>query len=174
MGQNDPHVHSGNLSKMYDERTDEYYTPERVVRPLAESVDGFDLDPCSGTEFARIADTVYTEDGLEKDWYGDVWLNPPYSDIGPWLDKANQGVEEGDIMSVFALVPYRTQTQWFQRNVDNVNVICFVEGCISFGDSDDTAPFGNLILGYGNIRSESISALNEMGQTVSGQMIGGY
>lgn len=158
-------VHSGNLSQMYDNRHDEYNTPKWVTYPLSEAIDGFDLDPCTSDEFTSIAKESYEVGGIKKGWKGDVWLNPPYSDIGPWLKKVQREIEFGNADRVFALVPYRTQTQWFQNNVSLVSAICFVEGCISFGDSDDTAPFGNIILYYGELSETIVNALSEIGVT---------
>ena len=160
------HVHNGNLSKMYENRTDEYYTPSYIIKPISKSINGFDLDPCTSEDFSEIAKNSFKENGLKEDWFGDVWLNPPYSDIGPWLEKASKSVCCGDAETVFALVPYRTQTQWFQRNLDGCEAICFKEGCISFGDSNDTAPYGSLILFYGEINEEIVSVLKELGKTV--------
>lgn len=58
----------------------EWGTPEYVVSPLSDALDGFDLDPASGAEPVPYADERYTveDDGLAQDWFGDVWLNPPY------------------------------------------------------------------------------------------------
>ena len=59
-------------------------------------------------------------DALSVDW-GDfispsvrspwAWLNPPYSDIGPWVEKAieQQGRGTGTVM----LVPQDTSTEWY-------------------------------------------------------------
>ena len=58
----------------------EWGTPPYIVEPLSEAINGFDLDPASGAESVSFADTRYTkeENGLIQDWFGDVWLNPPY------------------------------------------------------------------------------------------------
>ncbi len=35
---------------------------------------------------------TFTQDGLRQSWAGErVWCNPPYSRIGPWIDKAWRG-----------------------------------------------------------------------------------
>ena len=58
----------------------EWGTPKKYVLPLSNTIDGFDLDPASGAEPTPYADTRYTkeDDGLVQDWFGHVWLNPPY------------------------------------------------------------------------------------------------
>jgi hypothetical protein len=58
----------------------EWATPEWIWYPLSKTVGDFDLDPASGAESNPIAGERYTveDNGLEQEWFGDVWLNPPY------------------------------------------------------------------------------------------------
>jgi hypothetical protein len=68
--------------------TDERYTPAWIFDTLGVE---FDLDPCSpigGIEGAPIKN-YYTaaDDGLSKDWYGNVWVNPPFSNPRPFMEK---------------------------------------------------------------------------------------
>lgn len=58
--------------------TDEWYTPKEIIESFGE----FDLDPCA--PFIPLWDTakiMYNklDDGLNKEWSGRIWLNPPYS-----------------------------------------------------------------------------------------------
>lgn len=57
---------------------DEYYTPKEIIEALGH----FDLDPATPVNPRwRTADVMYTkeDDGLSKEWFGRVFLNPPYS-----------------------------------------------------------------------------------------------
>ncbi len=58
--------------------SDEYYTPKHIIEALGH----FDLDPAT-PENPRwsTADVMYTkeDDGLKQEWFGRVFLNPPYS-----------------------------------------------------------------------------------------------
>ena len=70
----------------------------------------FDLDPASPGH--NVVPWVpvehhYTSDGLERQWFGFIWLNPPYGrDVLPlWLEKF---ARHGDGI---ALVPERTSTR---------------------------------------------------------------
>jgi hypothetical protein len=51
----------------------------------------FDMDVCSPTggldwiPTNRFIDE--SEDGLNVEWSGRVWMNPPYSNVTPWMDK---------------------------------------------------------------------------------------
>ena len=67
---------------------DQYYTPPWVFESLAIE---FDVDVCAPAGgIAWIpAKTHYHEaiDGLNQEWSGKVWMNPPYSKPKPWIDK---------------------------------------------------------------------------------------
>ena len=71
--------------------TDERYTPQWVFDGLGLT---FDLDPASpvGGGDCVPADTRFTreDDGLSREWFGTVWLNPPFSNATPWARKFRQ------------------------------------------------------------------------------------
>jgi len=77
-------------------------------------------------------------DGLSLDWFGRVWLNPPYSDKPiQWLHKLKQ--HGNGIALIFA----RTDTQWFQAIAADHGVY-FMRGRVSFlkSDGSKTNPAG--------------------------------
>lgn len=63
--------------------TDEWYTPKEIIDALGK----FDLDPCAPVyPLWKTADVMYNKDndGLRQEWFGRVWLNPPYSKPLMW------------------------------------------------------------------------------------------
>jgi hypothetical protein len=87
--------------------SDEIYTPKIVFDHLKLI---FDLDVC-----APIGGPLHTpaveyfdieSDGLKAKWFGLVWMNPPYSNPKPWIDK---WLEHGNGV---ALVPF-AKSNWF-------------------------------------------------------------
>ena len=68
-------------------KNDEWLTPPSILARLGE----LDLDPCS--PIIRPWDTAkkhfnVRDNGLEQDWFGRVWLNPPFgSEAVRWLKK---------------------------------------------------------------------------------------
>lgn len=106
-------------------KTDVWLTPLSLIHSLGE----FDLDPCGESHHAT-ANTIYTERGLEQPWFGRVWLNPPYSEVGTWLDRLvfhGKGV---------ALVFARTETKWAQRILPKASAVFFPAGRIYFHRHD--------------------------------------
>ena len=58
------------------------------------------------------------ENGLAQDWAGEaVWCNPPYSDIGPWVQKAWDSWTSTTIITML-LPANRTEQQWWQTLVE--------------------------------------------------------
>ena len=91
-----------------------------------------DLDPASSAEANMTvqADNFYTEkeDGLKQEWYGNVWLNPPYSQASDFVDK----LLSSDITQVIALLNNATETAWFARMVRSEKALVFHTGRMRF------------------------------------------
>lgn len=91
--------------------SDEWYTPKYIFEALGEK---FDLDPAHPEERCTHvpAVTVLYERGLQRQWYGFVWLNPPFAgrnSLSPWLTKFF------DHGNGIALTPDRTSAPWFRE-----------------------------------------------------------
>jgi phage N-6-adenine-methyltransferase len=88
-------------------KNDEWYSPKYIFEALNTE---FDLDvaaPAGGVEWIP-AKRFYTEqdNGLESEWVGRVWMNPPYSAPLEWVNKwieHNNG---------FALLPINKSKWW--------------------------------------------------------------
>ena len=79
-----------------------WFTPKEFIEKLGE----FDLDPCTvsyrpfNTANCHFEFDEYVN-GLTRDWFGDVWLNPPYGkEMTPFVDKFIE--HKKGIMLIFA------------------------------------------------------------------------
>ena len=129
--------------------TDVWLTPPYIIEALGE----FDLDPCASMD--RPWDTAkhhftIEDDGLNKEWFGKVWCNPPYGPkLAPFLEKLSNH-PEGGIALVFA----RTETRAFFNFVwDKATAIFFVKGRIKFhkpnGELGGTSGSPSVLIAYG-------------------------
>lgn len=126
MGNNKGKGLSGH-ERAYEGATNEWLTPPSLIQALGT----FNLDPCSPIK--RPWDTAehhYSEldDGLKQQWYGRVWMNPPY---GPhakhWLRK--MAAHNNGVVLIFA----RTETQlYFDYVWGKVSGILFIKGRLKF------------------------------------------
>lgn len=134
----------------HEGQTNTWLTPLELIRSLGE----FDLDPCGFAGHATAKNLiVLPDDGLNSEWTGRVWLNPPYGrEIGLWLQKLQ------DHGNGIALVFGRTDTAWFQ-NLEP-DLIFFIKGRIKFLKQDFTADtnagHGSVLLAFGRENAGAI------------------
>ena len=66
--------------------SDEHYTPKALFETLGVT---FDLDVAAPIGGSGIAPKWFDKEsnGLEQEWFGNVWMNPPYSNPTPWVEK---------------------------------------------------------------------------------------
>jgi ParB family chromosome partitioning protein len=138
----------------------EWYTPPEYVAAARAVMGGVDLDPasCAKANETVDADTFYTQadDGLSREWFGRVWMNPPYNAglINKFCEKLCSHFENGDISEAIVLTNNGTDASWFHRMAGVASRILFVRGRIAFvsefGRQDNTATQGQVILYFGN------------------------
>jgi len=162
--QNTPDT-SDDLEVLTSQETDEWSSPREVVEPLNDAVGGFDLDPCSGAESSPFAAATYTEadDGLAQPWSGSVWVNPPYSGVADWVDKADTAVTDGDADCVVFLCKGDSSTDWWQTAAEAATAVCAIDHRLSFGDGGNSAPFASHIFVFGDGSEQLREALSEFG-----------
>ena len=151
--------------EFHEDSSDEFGTPAEFHRPIADAVGGFDLDPASGAESQPLASTRYTEedDGLSQEWFGTVWLNPPFSEKTRWVRKVRAEVADGNVETVVVLLPVDTSTQLFHTHVTAAKAICFVEGRLSFDGGDRNPNFGTLLAVFGETNDDLLDAFDRKG-----------
>lgn len=114
------------------DRSEDWYTPRYVFDALGCA---FDLDVSAPIEGPRYvpAKGWFWERGLEQEWSGFVWMNPPFghqSTKRAWLAKF---IEHGNGI---ALLPDRTSAPWWQWAVPKMDALLFVSPKIKFERPD--------------------------------------
>lgn len=146
----------------------DWYTPQWIFDALDCA---FDLDPCHPAN--RLpwvpAQNVISlpQDGLAAEWYGRVWLNPPYGKETPeWLAKmAKHG-------RGIALVFSRTDTQWFHDAIASAGGVFFLKDRVRFIDSATMEPggspgCGSALISWGNGTTRILSEIKAKGTFIN-------
>ena len=134
---------------------DSWASPAAVLDLVYAALGGTpDLDPCSpGRARCRVTAAVhYTEDddGLSLPWHGRVYMNPPYGrTISHWTAKAVGEVAARRASVVIGLIPARTDTTWWHRDVAGNAHVCLIKGRLAFGDGRNAAPFPSAVVAWG-------------------------
>jgi hypothetical protein len=156
----------------------ERYTPAKYIDAAREVLGEIDLDPASSRvaqETVR-ASRFFTvdDDGLEQDWEGRVWLNPPYHrELLPhFVSKLVAEFRARHTQAAIMLTNNSTDTEWFIEAAVACAAICFTQGRVRFltrnGEElfptqgqaffyfgDDPEAFSSVFCGIGTIMTVS-------------------
>lgn len=137
--------------------TDVWLTPPEIITDLGP----FDLDPCAAIgQPWQTAGRQYTieDDGLSMPWVGFVWCNPPFGpEAERWLARM------AEHRHGIALVPARTETRWFVRQVwQAATSVLFLWGRPHFHHIDGSRAKANsgapiCLVGYGELADRRLA-----------------
>jgi hypothetical protein len=151
---------------------EDWLTPPEILRACGE----FDLDPC--TPIVRPWDTAkkhynVLDDGLKQEWFGRVWLNPPYGDkTARWMERmADHG---NGVSLIFA----RTETATFFPWVwDYASALLFLKGRLNFytkeGRRGGTAGAPSVLIAYGKGNADVLATCGLAGKLVHNEKLRG-
>ena len=138
--------------------SDDYYTPPHIFE-LLDLV--FDLDvaaPPNGAPCVPCKNYLtQADDGLTSEWFGSVWMNPPYSNPTPWVDRF---IEHGQGV---ALLP-TSNGRWFGTlwNSDaSFGVLDYLKFHSPNGVMPQAAPNRCWLVAFG---SKEVEALSRFGK----------
>lgn len=135
----------------------EHYTPKWVFEALGVT---FDLDVSAPIDLSQSnvpAANSYNEltDGLSQNWQGNVWMNPPYSQMTPWANKFR---EHGHGI---ALLPV-SRSKWFNAMWQEADGITITPHNLKFdriGEKPKTIAFQTMFFAFGE---ENVQALKRL------------
>lgn len=138
------------------QETHVWLTPLSLIRSLGQ----FDLDPCAHKGHNTASKLIYPpKNGLNEEWSGRVWLNPPYGNHAKdWLLKLSK---HGNGI---ALVFSRLETKWLKPFLQQGFFV--IDGRIAFespvSNKKGNAGCASILIPFGrkNTGSILISDLN--------------
>jgi hypothetical protein len=147
----------------FSSETVEWYTPARYIEAVREVLGGIDLDPASSEQANAVvcAAKMFTkeDDALTRNWFGRVFLNPPYgrtlgggSLAGEFCNKAIDEFMAGHLDACIILVNSVHSQPW-QKPLYEYPV-CLVNHRIQFvsadGEENENPTFQNIFVYLGD------------------------
>jgi phage N-6-adenine-methyltransferase len=145
------------------DQVDDRGTDPAFFARMTKEFGPFDLDVAAASHNAKCS-RYYTleDDGLSQAWSGQVWCNPPYSNLYAWVQKAWREWTynpDGPTGIVMLLPANRTEQRWWQELVEPWREdgpsfrVRFLPGRMRFdrpgaviGPKGDRPPFGCCLL----------------------------
>ena len=151
----------------------DWYTPEFWLKPVWDIFGKIDLDPASSIKANETvnASNIFTigQNGLKQDWYGKVFLNPPFSSpmLSNFLKKAVKEYESGRVEEMIILTNSGTDTKW-SKIITDKSTVAFTIGRISFvrpnGSSVGSTSRGQMYCYMGPNKQKFIDELLKTGK----------
>lgn len=139
-------------------KSDDWYTPAYIFNALGVT---FDLDvaaPIEGPRHVPCWNWYHRIDnGLIRNWYGLVWMNPPFGHQNAKRQWLSRFFDHGNGV---ALVPDRTSAPWWQENAPKADAVLFLSPKVKFERPDGTLGeqpgTGTVLLAAGSAGAEAL------------------
>jgi len=148
---------------------DVWQTPQALLEVFPENY--IDVDPCAGehTDVGAVANWDKHDDGLSKEWFGTVFVNPPFSAKTDWLEKAV--AEQANTECIYVVTPDSTDVKswWHSYIAEEADYIWFSKGRISYinpetGEQAGSPTFGTALSIFGEPTDAVLETLQGKGQ----------
>ena len=151
-----------------------WHTPPLVIEKARLALGGaIDLDPASNREAQECvrAEKYFSkvDDGLTREWFGRVFLNPPYAqpDIELFIDKLIGELAASRVTAAILLTNSFTGTKWFSRAARAATAVCFTTGRIRFiapdGEKLASPALGQVLFFFGDDAQRFAAAFGDVG-----------
>lgn len=118
-----------NGSNTPDVVRDLWSTPSELVAWMEIEYGDYDIDAAASKENAVCEKFYSKETNCLKRWWGSnkhIWLNPPYSNITPFVKKAIEQMENNNQIDI--LLPCDTSAGWFYEAQQKAAEIIWITG----------------------------------------------
>jgi ParB family chromosome partitioning protein len=163
-------------SAIYSSASVEWYTPPRYLEAAREVLGEIDLDPASSAQANVVVRATQffsmEDDGLAQDWFGRVFMNPPYgktadggSLAGAFCNKAIEQYQAGSIEAGIILVNLLPSQAWQASLYDYP--VCLVDHRIQFvsadGEENKSPTFQNVFTYLGSDEQRFAEVFSKIG-----------
>lgn len=124
------------IALFQSKKSDDWETPSWLYDQLDNEFH-FNLDPCPLNA---------TFNGLQMEWTGNVFVNPPYSKVDKFLAKAHEELRFGHANVIVFLLFANTDTHWFHKWIYHQAEIRFIKGRVKFGNKTSGAMRPSMIV----------------------------
>ena len=124
---------------------DLWSTPSEVVAWMESEYGDYDIDAAASKENSVCEKFYSKETNCLKRWWGSnkhIWLNPPYSNITPFVKKAIEQMEHNNQIDI--LLPCDTSTGWFYEAQQKAAEIIWITGEVYQEDGTEYSRTGRL------------------------------
>ncbi|EFW1288063.1 phage N-6-adenine-methyltransferase [Shigella flexneri] len=124
---------------------DLWSTPYELVAWMESEYGDYDIDAAASKENAVCEKFYSKETNCLKRWWGSnkhIWLNPPYSNITPFVKKAIDQMEHNNQIDM--LLPCDTSTGWFYEAQQRAAEIIWITGEVYQDDGTEYSRTGRL------------------------------
>lgn len=124
---------------------DLWSTPSELVAWMESEYGDYDIDAAASRENAVCEKFYSKETNCLKRWWGSnkhIWLNPPYSNITPFVKKAIEQMEHNNQIDM--LLPCDTSTGWFYEAQQRAAEIIWITGEVYQEDGTEYSRTGRL------------------------------
>jgi phage N-6-adenine-methyltransferase len=126
----------------------DYSTPDDFFNACIDRFGPFTWDLAATVNNSKCPYWITPEtDSLKTAWDmpGNLWLNPPYANIEPWVNKCKQESAMG--ASIFVLLPASVGSDWFRWHVNGYAYVLALNPRLSF-DGKNAYPKDCMLLVY--------------------------
>jgi phage N-6-adenine-methyltransferase len=120
---------------MKQKDNDDHRTPTDLFNNLNHRFGPFDLD-AAANDINFLCKNYFTKEnsGLSNEWkFEKVWINPPYSNLKKWVEKAIREIDLGNCRQVVMLLPVDTSSiAWGRYVYDRASEIYFINKRLKF------------------------------------------